>query len=392
MTHRSYGRWYLRHGPVYCIGHARCIGRLTQHACPSTRTPAARQRPRGGVGSCRDPGPAGLPAGWAIRHRRRDHDARPARDRDQRRGVATGGTRTRHLPDGRGAGCRLAPAAAAVDRRRAQPAAGAGIADVDAVARGRVSVAARAGGDKPLRRFRPRPPAGRRDRAPATAAACRDRVGGRVHGACRYRVHGRRDRQRARVARPDDTTRGLAIRADRCRGRAPAMRRRPGCRQERPAHRPPPRPDRWRGHRLRGPVRPACRHELPLAGLRRHRSRARPVRRRQLRRAGLDSDARRRLDRRRCPERPGRDARPAGGQDGPRPPLARDLRGPRHRGDRGRPRSPLSRRRGRRDVPGSLPPDPLARRRCRYRALARPAGLLGLRRRPARTGRGQRQR
>ena len=154
----------------------------------------------------------------------------PLGDRDQRCGVATGGPWSRHLSDGRGAGGRIAPAAAAIDRRRAQPAAGARIADADAVARGRLSVAARAGGDKPVRRFRPRPPAGRRDRAPATAAACRDRVGGRVHRACRYLVRGRRDRQRARVARPDDTTRGVAIRADRCRGRAPAMRRRPGSR------------------------------------------------------------------------------------------------------------------------------------------------------------------
>ena len=43
--------------------------------------------------------------------------------------------------------------------------------------------------------------------------------------------------------------------------------------------------------RLGGPVRPAGRHELPLARLRGHGSRARPVRRRQLRRAGLDPDA-----------------------------------------------------------------------------------------------------
>ena len=258
MTHRSYGRWYLRHGPVYCIGHARCIGRLTRHACPSTRTPAARQRPRGGVGSCRDPGPARLPAGRAIRHRRRDHDARPARDRDQRRGLATGGPRTRHLPDGRGARRRLAPAAAAVDRRRAQPAAGARIADADAVARGRLSVAARAGGDEPVRRFRPRPPAGRRDRPPAAAASGRDRVGGRVHGACRHRVRGRRDRQRARAARPDDTARGLAFRADRHRGRAPALRRRPGCRQERPAHRP--------SRTARSTAGPSARWTCPASG------------------------------------------------------------------------------------------------------------------------------
>ena len=217
-------------GPSTASVNARCIGRLTQHARPSTRTPAARQRPRRGVGLGRGPGPAGLPAGWTIRHRRRDHHARPARHRHQRRRVATGGTRARHVPDGRGPGRRLAPAAAAVDRRRAQSASGARIADADAVARGRLSLAARTGRDEPVRRFRPRPPARRRDRASTAAAARRDRIGGRLHGARRHRVRGRRDRQRARVARPDDTTGGLALRTDRCRSRAPALRRSPGCR------------------------------------------------------------------------------------------------------------------------------------------------------------------
>ena len=46
-----------------------------------------------------------------------------------------------------------------------------------------------------------------------------------LHGRGRHRVRGRRDRQRARAARPDDTTRGLALRADRRRGRAARLRR-----------------------------------------------------------------------------------------------------------------------------------------------------------------------
>ncbi len=106
--------------------------------------------------------------------------------------------------------------------------------DLDAVAGGRLSVAPRAGRDEPVRRLRPRPPARCGDGPPATPAARGDRRRGRVHRGRRNGLRGRGDRQRAGPARPDHAAGGLAFRSDRCRGRAPALRRGTERREERP--------------------------------------------------------------------------------------------------------------------------------------------------------------
>ena len=127
---------------------------------------------------------------------------------------------------------------------------------------------------------------------------------------------------------------------------------------------------------------------LPLDRLRRDARRARAGRRRADRAGCLVRAAGRSLGQpstrdRRVPGL-GRRPDPADGPDDGRP---GDLRGPRRRGHRGRPGTALPDRGRRRHVRGRVPADPLARRRRGPAPLARPARLLGLPRRPARSGR-----
>ena len=369
MTQRSYGRWYLRHGPVDGIGHARCIGRLTERACPSVRAPAARQRPRGGVGSGRGPGPAGLPAGRPARHRRRHHDARAARDRRSRRGLAAGGPRTRRVPDGRRARasarscccCRRSAACSTSSRRSGRrpccrrsrpPTRGCWRWSGTSLFAG-FGLARRLDGGTALRPRRLRVGIAVGDRADARSPA---RL---FAGAAIANEH--------RVARPDAAARGSRFGPTDAEAELAALRRRPRRRQERPAHRPPPRPDRSAGPigsvdlsgqrvgtNFRWLAYVATDRELGQYGAA------------ELRGAGLDSDARRRLGRRRCPERP-RSRRSTCRRSGrPCPPArARPPRTAASRSIEGARGSPLSRRRRRRDVPGSVPADPLAGRRRR---------------------------
>ena len=280
MTHRSHGRWYLRHGPVYCIGHARCIGRLRGVRARRLELRLIGSALVGGVGSGRGPRPARLPAGRPARHRRRHHDARADRDRDQRRRLATGRARSRHLSrwswrSGSARSCCCCRRSAAWStscrrsgrrrccRRSRPPIRGSSRWPGRACSPASASPAGCDAGTA----LRPR----RLRVGIASAIAFTALAGTAFTGVAIANELALRDRTTPpAVSRfgPTDAEAELA-----------AVRRRPGGRHERPAHRPPPRPDRSAGHRLGRPVRPARRHELPLAGLRRHRPRAGPVRR-----------------------------------------------------------------------------------------------------------------
>ena len=386
MTHRSMP-------PVLADGLDPTLARLSGHACPSVRTAAARRRPRRGVGPGRGPRPAGLPAGRTARRRRRDHDAGAAR-RSPISGlvwppVARGrDTYPMVVALGVGSLLLLLPSIGGVLNQLQA----LGLADPDAVAGGRLPVAARAGRHEPVRRASASPAGSMRGR-PCDRAGCASGPSSR-------------SRSRSWPARPSPARRSPTS------SRCATGRRRPPARA---SARPMPEAElpacdgalsagssaRLIAH-LRGQIDgrgrsarwtcPACASAPTSAGWPTSprtaswastappASAAGPGRATPGRRLG---DGRRR-------GRPRADARPAGRPDGPRPAVAIDRRGSRHRGHRRRPRPPLSGRRRRRHVPAALPAGPLAGRRRGPQPLARPARLLGLRRRPARPGRGHR--
>ena len=315
MTHRSYGRWYLR--MVRVVG---ALGRLGDMRARRFELRLLGSALVGAWGlaavlvllAYRPGGPLDIASASRCSCRSRS----PSAGSCGRRWPAAA-TRTRWSWPWR----RLAPPAAALDRRRAQPAPGARLPDADAVARGGLPVAARAGRDEPVRRLRPRAPDRRGDGAPAAPAARRGPpwrsrftavAGTAFAGAAIANEMALRDR----------TTPPAASRF----GPTDAEAELPPCDGALPPGRAPASSPTSRGQidggaiGSVGPVRPAGRHELPLARLRGHGPRARPVRRRQLRWPGLD--ARRRGDGWATADAESvRDAdpRPAGGPDGAGP-------------------------------------------------------------------------
>ena len=217
-------------------------GRLADRASPDVRAAADRRRPDGVLGADGGDRAARLPAGWPGRFRRR-------RRRDAARSIiamlafvwppaARGSTRVRD--DGL-AGHRLAARPRPVDRRRLRPARPGRRPDAAAVGRGGLPVGPRAARHEPVRRLRDRPPDPRRDRDAPSPAGPRRRSSRRLLAVgAGTLVHRRRDGQRAGAARPAD--RVVALRADRRRDRAAALRRSTVDRADGPARAPPRRP------------------------------------------------------------------------------------------------------------------------------------------------------
>ena len=285
------------------------------------------------------------------------------------------------------AGDRRAAVPDPVDRRRRRAAPGVRLADAPAVARGGLSVAPGPGRDQPLQRPRDRPAAcGARPRCAAGGSSTGLSIAVALtllSGIALRRRGGRQRARRARHGRPTSSRFGPTdpdgeppLCDGAARGRAATPGCRPGCRRRSTCVRSARSSFAGRATAATsaGPRTSPPTDELGQAGAARIGGDAwsqepgggwRPGRARRGR---------------------GRDRRPPGARDGLDHRQPGDRRGPRRGGHRGRPGAALSRRRGRRDVRGGLPADPLARRRRGPPSLARPARLLGLPRRPARPG------